>query len=222
MSKLAVVTGCNRGIGLEITKQLKAKGFDIIAVCRQPSAELQELGLKKIITDIDLKTRSGIQKACAALKTEKIDLLVNNAGIMERTSLEDFNSEKVIDQFLVNSLAPVELTINLTDSFNSGAKVAMITSRMGSISDNDSGGAYGYRMSKAALNAASKSLAIDLKPKDVAVALLHPGWVKTDMTNQTGHVEPHEAASQLLLRIEDLNIENSGTFWHANGEELPW
>ena len=222
MSKIAVVTGCNRGIGLEITKQLKEKGFDVIAVCRKPSAELQELGLKRIIDDIDLKTQSGIQKACSALKAEKIDLLVNNAGIMQRTSLEDFNYEKVIDQFLVNSLAPIELTINLIDSLNPGAKVAMITSRMGSIADNDSGGAYGYRMSKAALNAASKSLAIDLKTKEVAVAILHPGWVKTDMTSQTGNVVAHEAASQLLSRIEDLNLKNSGTFWHANGEKLPW
>lgn len=219
---LAVITGCNRGIGLEMAKQLAGKGFEIVAVCRKASEALQELSPKAIIEGIDLKAREGVQKAIAELKSLDIDLLINNAGILERTSLEDFNTDKVIDQFLVNSLAPVELSAGLSSSIKPNGKIAMITSRMGSIADNTSGGGYGYRMSKAALNAASKSLAHDLKDKGIAVGILHPGWVKTDMTAKSGNVEPHEAASQLLERVENLSLENSGTFWHANGETLPW
>ena len=98
----------------------------------------------------------------------------------------------------------------------------MITSRMGSLSDNTSGGSYGYRMSKAALNAASVSLAQDLAPKQIAVAILHPGWVRTEMTGGNGLCEPSESARGLIARIDELTAETSGSFWHANGERLPW
>ena len=100
--------------------------------------------------------------------------------------------------------------------------MALITSRMGSIADNDSGGSYGYRMSKSALNAAGKSLALDLASAGIAVGLFHPGWVSTDMTNHNGQISAEQSASMLLARIDRLNQENSGTFWHANGEVLPW
>jgi NAD(P)-dependent dehydrogenase (short-subunit alcohol dehydrogenase family) len=103
-----------------------------------------------------------------------------------------------------------------------GAKVALITSRMGSIADNGSGGAYGYRMSKAALNAAGMSLARDLASRGIAVVLLHPGYVKTEMTGGSGNVSAEKSASQLIGRIEALDLAHSGSFWHANGETLPW
>ena len=103
-----------------------------------------------------------------------------------------------------------------------GAKVALITSRMGSIADNSSGGSYGYRMSKAALNAAGRSLAIDLAARGIAVGLLHPGYVRTDMTGGSGNVEASEAAAMLVARIDELDAAKSGSFRHANGEELPW
>ena len=103
-----------------------------------------------------------------------------------------------------------------------GSKVGIITSRMGSIADNDSGGSYAYRMSKAAVNAAGKSLSIDLKPKGIAVAILHPGWVRTDMTGHGGLIDADESAKGLLDRMAELNLDNSGTFWHMNGEVLPW
>ena len=93
---------------------------------------------------------------------------------------------------------------------------------MGSIDDNDSGGSYAYRMSKSAVNAAGKSLSIDLKPKGIAVAILHPGWVRTDMTGHGGLIDPDESAAGLIQRMEELTLETSGTFWHTNGEKLPW
>jgi NAD(P)-dependent dehydrogenase (short-subunit alcohol dehydrogenase family) len=114
------------------------------------------------------------------------------------------------------------ITQALLGNLDEGSKVGIITSRMGSIADNDSGGSYGYRMSKAAVNAAGKSLAIDLKPRGIAVGILHPGWVRTDMTGRNGLIDANESAKGLLARMDELNLDNTGTFWHANGELLPW
>jgi NAD(P)-dependent dehydrogenase (short-subunit alcohol dehydrogenase family) len=122
----------------------------------------------------------------------------------------------------VNAYGPLRVTHKLLSLLRQGSKVALITSRMGSIADNTSGGAYGYRMSKAALNAAGKSLAHDLASQGVSVAILHPGYVRTEMTSNHGSVEPDDAARDLLKRIDELTLENTGTFWHANGSVLPW
>ena len=127
-----------------------------------------------------------------------------------------------VNMFEVNSLGPLLITQALLGNLGEGSKVGIITSRMGSIADNDSGGSYGYRMSKAAVNAAGKSLAIDLKPRGIAVGILHPGWVRTDMTGRNGLIDANESAKGLLARMDELNLDNTGTFWHANGELLPW
>jgi NAD(P)-dependent dehydrogenase (short-subunit alcohol dehydrogenase family) len=128
----------------------------------------------------------------------------------------------ILEQFEVNALGPLRITSALLDQLARGSKLAFVTSRMGSIGDNGSGGFYGYRMSKAALNMAAVSLARDLVGRGIAVAILHPGMVKTDMVGDHGQVEPDRAAAQLLERIDALTLERSGTFWHANGEILPW
>ena len=122
----------------------------------------------------------------------------------------------------VNALAPVRVVEALRSNMRRGGKVALITSRMGSIGDNGSGGYYGYRMSKAALNAAGMSLARDLASSGIAVAILHPGYVRTDMTEGSGNIEPADAAAQLVDRMDALTLETTGTFWHANGQVLPW
>ncbi len=114
------------------------------------------------------------------------------------------------------------MTTTLLDNLGEGSKVAIITSRMGSIGDNTSGSRYGYRMSKAAVNIAGVSLAHDLREREIAVAILHPGFVRTGMTNHSGNIDPPEAARGLLARIDELTLETSGGFWHANGERLPW
>jgi NAD(P)-dependent dehydrogenase (short-subunit alcohol dehydrogenase family) len=123
----------------------------------------------------------------------------------------------------VNALAPLLLVRALLDHLPRGAKVALMTSRMGSIDDNSSGGSYGYRMSKVALNIAAKSLAIDLQPRGIAVAILHPGLVRTRMIgfNPQG-ISPEQSVRGLLARINAVNLNTSGTFWHANGDVLPW
>ena len=150
------------------------------------------------------------------------DLIIANAGVLSFESLADLAPDRIRHQFEINALGPLKLTAALRPYLNRGAKVALITSRMGSIADNDSGSAYGYRMSKAALNMAAKSLSIDLRGAGVAVAVLHPGWVKTEMTRGSGNIEPAGAAAGLLQRIDALELETSGGFWHAEGHELPW
>ncbi|RUO21216.1 short-chain dehydrogenase [Aliidiomarina iranensis] len=216
-----LITGANRGIGLQLAKQYCAEGAKVFAACRKPSDELITSDAV-VISGIDVTD----SKAADTLKNElggtKIDILINNAGILTRENLESAPAADIQQQFIVNALAPLQLTLGLRSQLNTNAKVIMITSRMGSMSDNGSGGYYGYRMSKAALNAAGVSLACDLKADGIAVGLLHPGYVQTDMVNNTGDITAAEAAERLRQRIANLNLENTGTFWHSNGEVLPW
>jgi NAD(P)-dependent dehydrogenase (short-subunit alcohol dehydrogenase family) len=217
-----LITGANRGIGLEYCRQLQARGATVVAVCRTPSPELQALGVR-IEAGVDLTSDAAVAGLVERLDGLALDVLIHNAGILERTSLEDFDTESLRRQFEVNAIAPLRLTRALLDQLHPGAKVILMTSRMGSIEDNSSGGFYGYRMSKVALCMAGKSLAIDLAPRGIAVALLHPGLVRTRMTGFSERgISPEEAVQGLLARIDALSLENSGTFWHANGQVLPW
>ncbi len=216
-----LVTGANRGIGLELCRQLKDQGHQVTAVCRNSSPELDALGVA-VIDQCDVADQASVLELSAKLKGQKIDVLINNAGVLSRNALGEIDYQTVMQQYQVNAIGPLMVTEALLPNLDSGAKVAIVTSRMGSMADNDSGGHYGYRMSKAAVNMAGTSLAVDLKPKGIAVGLLHPGYVKTDMTGHNGFVDTQHAASGLLARIAQLRIENSGTFWHAEGEQLPW
>ena len=219
---LSVVTGANRGIGLALAAALAKRGGHVVATCRTSSPALDALGVE-VVSGVDVATDAGIAALVAAVGSRAIDLLVNNAGILVwGDQLGALNLDGIRKQFEVNALAPLRVTDALRDRLGKGAKVALITSRMGSIEDNGSGGAYGYRMSKAALNMAGKSLAHDLRDRGVSVAILHPGMVKTDMIGGHGQVEPEDAASGLLARIDALTLETSGGFWHMNGERLPW
>lgn len=222
MSKTYLITGTNRGIGLEYCRQLKDRGDEVIAVCREPSEELQNLGVR-IESGVDLTNQEAVRDLVKKLDGKKLDVLINNAGIVERISLEQLDLDSIRRQFEVNAIAPLYFTSTLLPNLSSGSKVIMMTSRMGSIEDNTSGGSYGYRMSKVALSMAGKSLAVDLKPQGIAVAILHPGLVKTRMTNFTDSgITTETSVKGLLARIEALNLDNTGTFWHSNGETLPW
>lgn len=222
MTKTYLVTGTNRGIGLEYCRQLKERGDRVIAVCRSPSEELQALGVQ-IESDIDLTCEPEVDNLVKRLDGQKIDVLINNAGIVERISLDRLDFDSIRQQFEVNAIAPLRFTAALLPNLTNGSKVIFMTSRMGSIDDNTSGGSYGYRMSKVALSMAGKSLAIDLKPKGIAVGILHPGLVQTRMTNfnQAG-ITTETSVKGLLARIDELDLNNTGTFWHANGKILPW
>ncbi|MCP9830231.1 SDR family oxidoreductase [Synechococcus sp. HJ21-Hayes] len=217
-----LVTGANRGIGLEYCRQLHSRGDQVIAVCRSVSPELEALGVR-IEAGIDLSRDNSPAQLVERLDGLPLDGLILNAGILEATSLEDLDPESLRRQFEVNALAPLRLTRALLDQLRPGSKLVLMTSRMGSIDDNSSGGSYGYRMSKVALNMAGQSLAIDLRPRGIAVAILHPGLVRTRMINFNPQgISPEQAVHGLLERIDALTLETSGTFWHANGEVLPW
>ena len=217
----AIVTGANRGIGLEFCRQLTERGYEVTALCRHASDELTALGVH-VHEGFDVADGASIEAFARSVAPGSVDLLVNNAGILESTDLETLDVESITRQFAVNALGPLRVTRSLLPALAPGAKVALVTSRMGSIADNTSGGYYGYRMSKAALNAGGVSLAHDLRPKGIPVAIVHPGFVSTDMTGHGGQIDPPESVAGMLARIDELNLENSGTFWHMNGEILPW
>jgi NAD(P)-dependent dehydrogenase (short-subunit alcohol dehydrogenase family) len=217
----ALVTGANRGIGLSLAKLLKGRGEHVIAACRRETPELVKLGVE-IADGVDVTSDKSLNLLAEKLKGRALDVLINNAGLLASESLSNLDFASIQRQIEVNAYGPLRVTHKLSSLLKRGSKVALITSRMGSIGDNTSGGMYGYRMSKAALNAAGKSLAHDLSPLGVAVAILHPGYVKTDMTGHHGSVAPDAAAADLLERIDELSLDNTGTFWHADGSVLPW
>jgi NAD(P)-dependent dehydrogenase (short-subunit alcohol dehydrogenase family) len=217
-----LVTGANRGIGCEFCRQLQQRGDEVIAVCRQASDELNSLGVR-VISGIDITDDASVYGLVQQLGDLKLDVLINNAGIIEWVTLEDLDFDSIRRQFEINALGALRVTKTLLPHLQKGSKVVMMTSRMGSIDDNTSGSSYGYRMSKVALSMAGKSLSHDLKPKGIAVAILHPGLVQTRMTNfTTSGITPAVSVQGLLERIDQLNLKNTGTFWHSNGEVLPW
>ena len=217
-----LVTGSNRGIGLEFCRQLHERGDQVIAVCREPSDELKALPVR-VEAGLDQTSRDAPEQLIRRLEGEVLDGVILNAGILESIALEKLDPDAIRRQFEVNALAPLLLAKALVDLMPAGSKLSLMSSRMASMDDNTSGGSYGYRMSKAALNSAAKSLAFDLKPRGIAVAILHPGLVQTRMIgfNPNG-IAPESAVQGLLQRIDALSLETSGTFWHANGEVLPW
>ena len=220
-----LVTGANRGIGFQLAKQLKERGDSVIATCRKSNDELDALGVQ-VEEGVDVSDDGSVQALAQRLGDTQLDLLINNAGVLTPDGLDEPDIEGIRRQFEINALGPVRVTSALLPRLGAGSKVAHITSRMGSIADNSSGGMYGYRMSKAALNMAGMSMAKDLQKKEVAVAILHPGMVATDMTSRFGHgpnfQQADETATMLIQRIDELDMSNSGTFWHAKGEVLPW
>ena len=219
--KNVLITGANRGIGYEFARQYARQGYKVIAVCRNNSKQLTELDVD-IIEGIDVTKASDLLRLSESVADKKIDILINNAGLLHNDVLGELDAGNIRAQFEVNALAPLRVTEALLPNLHKGSKVALITSRMGSIADNGSGSRYGYRMSKAALNAAGKSLALDLKEQGIAVVLLHPGFVQTDMVNHAGDIPAETAAERLIQRIDELSLDTSGQFFHSNGESLPW
>jgi NAD(P)-dependent dehydrogenase (short-subunit alcohol dehydrogenase family) len=215
-----LVTGANRGIGLELCKQLTARGDQVIAACRQSSDALDALKVQ-VIDGVDVGSAAGVQGLVTRLGNQALDWVINNAGILTADSLQNLDFDGMERQFRINTLGPLRVTSALLDKLAAGSKVGIVTSRMGSIEDNTSGGYYGYRLSKAAVNMAGMSLSRDLHERGIAVILLHPGMVATDMTGRQG-IPASMAAAGLIARMDQLDMGTSGTFWHAEGEQLPW
>ena len=219
-----LVTGANRGIGLALTKHFRARGDEVIGVCRHASDALAATGAR-VEAGIDVTDAAALSGLAQRLQGQRIDQLWLNAGILDRDTLDSLDADgfqAMRRQFEVNALGPLMVAQALRTSLARGSKLAILTSRMGSIADNGSGAYYGYRASKAAVNAIGKSLAIDLAPRGVAVYLLHPGYVATDMVNGHGDITPEVAAERLAGVVAGLGQEQSGSFWHSNGSPLPW
>ena len=217
-----LITGANRGIGLELARQLKERGEDIIATCRTTSSELNSLSVR-VETGVDITSGDSVIQLREKLNDTKVDVLIQNAGIAEFNSLSNLDPQSIVHQFEVNALSPLCFVQAMVSHLSKPSKIALISSRMGSIDDNSSGGSYGYRMSKVALCMAGKSLAVDLKPNNISVAILHPGLVSTRMTGFTSDgIQPQESVQGLIQRIDELTLDNTGTFWHSNGDILPW
>ena len=215
-----LVTGCNRGIGLELCRQLHERGDDVIGVCRTSNDNLRSLGVR-VIDGVDVTDASGIAKLIESLGDQKIDLLINNAGILRSDSLETVDYDDMLEQYRVNTIGPLRVTRSLLKNLGKGSKVGIVTSRVGSIEDNGSGNNYGYRCSKSAVNMVGMYLHHDLSPRGIAVMLLHPGLVATDMTGGSG-ISAEDSACGLLTRLDELSLETSGGFYHAEGYALPW
>lgn len=215
-----LVTGSNRGIGLQLCTQFTARGDDVIAVCRSAGDDLSRLGVR-IIENTDVSDDDSVKRLQDILGKQRVDILVNGAGILRQDKLGELDYDEMSEQFRVNALGPLRVTEALLDNLRKGSKVIIITSRLGSIEDNSSGGYYGYRASKTAVNQIGTNLRHELLPRGIAVALLHPGLVATEMTGGQG-IDPGESARGLIQRIDELNLGNSGGFWHAEGYALPW
>ncbi|WP_018748071.1 SDR family oxidoreductase [Chitiniphilus shinanonensis] len=224
MQKTLLLTGANRGLGLEFVRQYLAAGWRVIAVARHHADELatpDTPALRRVALDVtDWQAVAGLADALA---DERIDLLLNNAGRYggDDQALGKLDPEEWLRVLAVNTVAPLMLVQALRPRLAPGAVIASISSRMGSIADNDSGGAYHYRSAKAALNAAHRSLALDLRGRHVCV-VLHPGWVRTDMGGGNAPLSPAESVRGMRAVLERLTPADSGGFFNYDGTPLPW
>ena len=224
-----LVTGANRGIGYEFVKQYSKNNFNVLACCRsaENASELQELAkeVKNIkIYELDVGNIKVIKNLSQHLKNEKIDVLINNAGIYRSSTIGNINYDEWIESFKVNTIAPYQIVEAFLDQIlNSDLKkVVSITSKMGSIDDNTSGGSYIYRSSKTALNSMMRSLTHDLADRGIATLTLHPGWVRTDMGGPGGWIDTLESVQGMIKQIDNLTIDDSGMYLDFAGKSINW
>lgn len=220
MVNTVLVTGANRGIGFELCRQLASRGDQVIATCRGDSDALRALEIN-VVTGVDVSSDESVASLRNELGNTRLDWLINNAGVLSAQSLDRLDFDAMEYQYRINALGPLRVTAALLPNLSRGSKIGIVTSRMGSIEDNTSGGHYGYRMSKAAVNMAGMSLARDLAEDGIAVGLLHPGMVATDMTGGRG-IPTEQSVRGLIQRMDALKLANTGSFWHAEGMLLPW
>ena len=216
-----LITGANRGIGLALAQLHAARGDKVIGTCRQDSAALRQTGAQ-VEAGVDVSDDGAVEALSQRLGDTRIQRLWLNAGVLGREQLGSIDPGSLRRQFEVNAIGPLRVAQALMGRLTAGAKIVIMTSRMGSVTDNDSGGYYGYRASKAAVNAIGKTLAIDLRPRAVSVYLLHPGYVATDMVGGSGDIKPDVAAQRMVELVDRLGAKESGSFWHSNGSPLPW
>jgi NAD(P)-dependent dehydrogenase (short-subunit alcohol dehydrogenase family) len=227
-----LVTGANRGLGLEFVRQYAADGWRVFAGCRDPGSanELGHLsaasGGKVRVLGLDVTGTASVRSAAQSLGGEPIDVLINNAGVgapkNQRLGSLDYAAwARVLD---ANTLGPMRVVEAFLDNVAAGGerRIVTLTSAMGSIADNASGGSYAYRSSKAAVNIVMKSLSIDLAPRNITCVVVHPGWVRTDMGGPGGKLDPPESVAALRRLIAGLKPEDTGRFFNYDGKPYPW
>ena len=224
-----LVTGANRGLGLEFSKQYAADGWNVLACCRHPQSALDLQSLAAAHSNVKIHTLdvadfAQIDALALQLKDESIDVLINNAGVYPHSSFGDTNYDDWANGFKVNSMAPLKMAEAFVQHLTRGQlkKIATLTSKMGSIEDNTSGESYSYRASKTAVNMVMKSLSIDLKPYGISVITLHPGWVQTDMGGSNALISVQTSVSGLRKVIENLSLDTTGKFIAYDGKAMPW
>ena len=227
-----LITGANRGIGLEMVKYAIEQGWRVFACCRNPHNADSLFNVAKLsngqvsVHIADMLELSTLQALSYELRNEPVDMLINNAGIYgsDKNKFGNVEVESWLQTFQVNSIAPLKMVEAFSEQLLMGRRklVACMSSKMGSIADNGYGNSYIYRSSKAALNAVVKSLSIDLKQQGIISVALHPGWVKTDMGGPDAEISAHECAAQLFTHITRLTIEDSGRFIDIDGSDIPW
>ena len=228
-SHQVLITGANRGVGLEFTKQYAADGWNVLACCRHPQSALDLQALVQAnanikIQPLDVADFAQIDALALQLKDESIDVLINNAGVYPHSSFGDTNYDDWAAAFKVNSMAPLKMAEAFVQHISRSQlkKIATLTSKMGSLDDNTSGESYSYRSSKTAVNMVMKSLSIDLKPYGISVVTLHPGWVQTDMGGSNALVSAQTSVTGLRKVIDGLSLATTGRFIAYDGKAINW
>jgi len=225
MAREVLLTGANRGIGLEFARQLAARGDRVVATCRNPAAASELAALDVQVEPLDVTDAMGIERIAALYADRALDLLINNAGVgVGHRPLGELDYDEMGAFYRTNAVGPLRLTEHLLPALRrvEDRTVVSLTSRVGSIQDNTSGGSYAYRASKAALNAITKSLAIDLADEGFTCVVLHPGWVQTDMGGGNAPLPTEQSVAGMLKVVEGLAPADSGGFFDYTGESLPW
>ena len=224
-NRTALITGANRGIGLELARQYAANGWQVIGTARKPDTadDLRELDVR--ILQLDVTDPQSVDRLAADLAGEPIDLLINNAGILSPfRKLTDVDFDDIARALAVNTIGPMRVTRALLPNMvaGDGKTIVHITSGLGSIANNTGGGYYGYRESKAALNMFNRSLSAELRGDGFICVVVHPGWVQTDMGGANAALTTEQSVSGIRAVISGLEPSDTGTFWNYDGEPLPW
>ena len=226
-----LITGTNRGIGLEFVKHYLKNNEKVIATCRNKNSakdllELENTTSNLSLLELDVSKPNSIDEFTSKIANQPIDTFINNAGVFGPRNIEfgNFNAKEWLDVFNINTIAPLLITQKILKNLRLGKnkKLAFISSKVGSIEDNTGGGMYIYRTSKTALNQVIKSLSIDLKEENFIVVALHPGWVQTDMGGPNALIDTKTSVKGMTEVIDSLVIKNSGRFYNYDGSSIPW
>lgn len=223
--QVAVVTGANRGLGLELCRQLKQAGATVIGTARDPQSAIDLRTLEVQVEALDVADSDSVAAFSERLGDSPVDLLINNAGVGGAgEGISNLDIEDVASKLSVNTLGAIRVTQVLMPHLRrgEGRKIAHVTSRMGSIGDNGEGGYYGYRISKAALNMFNRSLAVELVGQGFVCVVLHPGWVRTQMGGSSAPQTPEVSARGMLQIIGRLRRQDTGRFYDYKGTEIAW